>query len=241
MPEFELGCRMLLWQDIAIMKQMKKTEAQVNSLKAGAPGKSGACRNSSNFCRVLSTVLRFCFFAERQNVGVCCPCWSICDVFCYVLFHHHFRTIARSWTSHDCFFVRKFSERSIWIHRTTSACKNWRSWAVVTEGQWTYRITFPSYSMTMKGAIISNSSSFGRTLGTERAACFFVHATNPFFGRQNMFFVLLRVPMISADMIWWTQNRFRVVIRSTLRNCFHTDMAWICTTQNDTQARVRYR
>ena len=59
MPEFESGFRMLLWQDIAIMKQMKKTEAQVNSLKAGAPGKSGPSRDSS---RVLSTVLRFCFF-----------------------------------------------------------------------------------------------------------------------------------------------------------------------------------
>lgn len=67
----------------------------------------------------------------------CFPCWSIRDVLCYVLFHCHVLVMAWAYqTSHECFLVRKFSERLIWIHQTTSVCKNWRSRAIVTKGQW---------------------------------------------------------------------------------------------------------
>ena len=58
MPECESLCRVLLWQDIAIMKQMKKTEAQVNSLKAGALA-TPALPEIRNTCLNLSIVVVF--------------------------------------------------------------------------------------------------------------------------------------------------------------------------------------
>lgn len=154
----------------------------------------------------------------------CCPCWSILAVLCYVLFHCHVLAVARAcWTSHERFLARKFSERSIWIHQTTSACKSWRSWAIVTKGQWVSIYIYDHVPLALNEGRY-HVKLFVRwwEFGNSKGSMILCPRSKPDFWKTSSLFLCCYefhwFQPIWFDVIWCTQNEFHVVIRLTLQN-----------------------
>ena len=181
----------------------------------------------------------------------CCPCWSILAVLCYVLFHCHVLAMARAcWTSHECFLVRKFSERSIWIHQTTSACKSWRSWTIVTKGQWVSIYIYDHVPLALnEGRYHVKLFVLWWEFGNSKGSMILCPRSKPDFWKTNSLFLCCYefhwFQPIWCDVIWWTQNEFRVVIRLTLQN-IQSCKTWNQHARHQmvhrcTQARIWYR